>query len=282
MNHCPVYLTTGGHAYGWVYPGPMGAVLTPQFIGIEQGHHLPSASTFCGRCEAVCPVRIPLPKLMRYWREQQFTKPPAARRPRATARGSGRSPRAGPALYHLGARLVVGAARPARSPAARPVPQPAARRRLDRDARHAGARGADLPGALARAERPPMSEEARDAVLERLRRALHRRGPGATEARNAVLARMAQPRPGLIPARAELDLEGRIQLFAAQAEAVQATVRRLRRYDALPEAVERYLRERNLPMRLVVASDRLLGRADWRRSMLSWHAGRAEERMRSG
>ena len=74
MNHCPVYLTTGGHAYGWVYPGPMGAVLTPQFIGIEQGHHLPSASTFCGRCEAVCPVRIPLPKLMRYWREEQFTR----------------------------------------------------------------------------------------------------------------------------------------------------------------------------------------------------------------
>ena len=84
-----------------------------------------------------------------------------------------------------------------------------------------------------------MSEEARDAVLERLRRALHRRGPGATEARNAVLARMAKPVPGLIPARAELDREGRIQLFAAQAEAVQATVRRLRRYDMLPEAVER-------------------------------------------
>jgi L-lactate dehydrogenase complex protein LldG len=122
-----------------------------------------------------------------------------------------------------------------------------------------------------------VSEEARDAVLERLRRALHRRGPGATEARKAVLARMAKPVPGLIPARAELDREGRIQLFAAQAEAVQATVRRLRRYDMLPEAVERYLRERNLPMRLVVASDPLLGRADWRRSMVSLHAGRAED-----
>jgi L-lactate dehydrogenase complex protein LldF len=74
MNHCPVYLATGGHAYGWVYPGPMGAVLTPNFIGIEQAHHLPNASTFCGRCEEVCPVRIPLPKLMRNWREEQFKK----------------------------------------------------------------------------------------------------------------------------------------------------------------------------------------------------------------
>jgi L-lactate dehydrogenase complex protein LldF len=82
MNHCPVYLATGGHAYGWVYPGPMGAVLTPSFIGIEQAHHLPNASTFCGRCEEVCPVRIPLPKLMRHWREEQFRKelnPPTAR-----------------------------------------------------------------------------------------------------------------------------------------------------------------------------------------------------------
>ena len=82
MNHCPVYLAAGGHAYGWVYVGPMGSVLTPQFIGIEQGHPLPNASTFCGRCEEVCPVRIPLPRLMRLWREEQFRKalvPPTAR-----------------------------------------------------------------------------------------------------------------------------------------------------------------------------------------------------------
>ncbi|HXH03361.1 MAG TPA: LutB/LldF family L-lactate oxidation iron-sulfur protein [Candidatus Competibacteraceae bacterium] len=74
MNHCPVYGAIGGHAYGWVYPGPMGAVLTPQLIGIDQAGHLPNASTFCGRCESVCPVRIPLPKLMRHWREREFEK----------------------------------------------------------------------------------------------------------------------------------------------------------------------------------------------------------------
>lgn len=72
MNHCPVYGAVGGHAYGWVYPGPMGAVLTPQMTGIDQAGHLPNASTFCGRCEAVCPVRIPLPKMMRHWREREF------------------------------------------------------------------------------------------------------------------------------------------------------------------------------------------------------------------
>jgi L-lactate dehydrogenase complex protein LldF len=82
MNHCPVYLAAGGHAYGWVYVGPMGSVLTPQFAGIEHTHSLPNASTFCGKCEEVCPVRIPLPKLMRHWREIQFERnltPPTAR-----------------------------------------------------------------------------------------------------------------------------------------------------------------------------------------------------------
>ncbi|MGO4704814.1 LutB/LldF family L-lactate oxidation iron-sulfur protein [Microvirga sp. 2MCAF38] len=72
MNHCPVYHAVGGHAYGWVYPGPMGAVLTPALIGVDQAGHLPNASTFCGRCESVCPVRIPLPKLMRHWRDREF------------------------------------------------------------------------------------------------------------------------------------------------------------------------------------------------------------------
>jgi L-lactate dehydrogenase complex protein LldF len=72
MNHCPVYGAVGGHAYGWVYPGPMGAVLTPQLIGVHQAGHLPNASSFCGRCEAVCPMKIPLPKMMRHWREREF------------------------------------------------------------------------------------------------------------------------------------------------------------------------------------------------------------------
>ena len=74
MNHCPVYHAVGGHAYGSVYPGPMGAVLTPALFGLEHSADLPNASTFCGRCESVCPMRIPLPKLMRHWREKEFER----------------------------------------------------------------------------------------------------------------------------------------------------------------------------------------------------------------
>jgi L-lactate dehydrogenase complex protein LldF len=74
MNHCPVYGAIGGHAYGWVYPGPMGSVLTPSLIGVDQAGHLPNASTFCGKCESVCPVKIPLPGMMRHWREREFER----------------------------------------------------------------------------------------------------------------------------------------------------------------------------------------------------------------
>ena len=72
MNHCPVYQSVGGHAYGWVYPGPMGSVLSPSLLGVGEAGHLPNASSFCGRCEEVCPMRIPLPKMMRHWREREF------------------------------------------------------------------------------------------------------------------------------------------------------------------------------------------------------------------
>ncbi len=72
MNHCPVYGAIGGHAYGWVYPGPIGSVLTPALIGVKEAGNLPNASTFCGKCADVCPMKIPLPKLMRHWREAEF------------------------------------------------------------------------------------------------------------------------------------------------------------------------------------------------------------------
>ncbi|MCC7311516.1 MAG: iron-sulfur cluster-binding protein [Sulfuritalea sp.] len=71
MNHCPVYQTIGGHAYGWVYPGPMGSVLTPLYAGIENSIDLPHAATLCNQCGIVCPVRIPLPDLLRKLREKQ-------------------------------------------------------------------------------------------------------------------------------------------------------------------------------------------------------------------
>jgi L-lactate dehydrogenase complex protein LldF len=82
MNHCPVYQKIGGHSYGWVYPGPMGSVLTPSYTGIEKALDLPQASTLCGECQVVCPVKIPLPDLLRKLREkqvEQHLRPPMER-----------------------------------------------------------------------------------------------------------------------------------------------------------------------------------------------------------
>ncbi|MBI5343374.1 MAG: iron-sulfur cluster-binding protein [Deltaproteobacteria bacterium] len=64
LNVCPVYQSVGGHAYGWVYSGPMGSVLTPLFAGLAEGAPLANASTLCGACADVCPVKIPLPELL--------------------------------------------------------------------------------------------------------------------------------------------------------------------------------------------------------------------------
>lgn len=108
MNHCPVYNAIGGHAYGWVYPGPIGSVLTPAFLGVKSAGHLPNASTFCGRCAEVCPMKIPLPKLMRHHREAEFE---AGDAPRGVRWGLGlwsyfaRRPR----LYHLASRFGISA-----------------------------------------------------------------------------------------------------------------------------------------------------------------------------
>ncbi len=108
MNHCPVYGAIGGHAYGWVYPGPMGSVLTPSLAGLERTKALPNASTFCGKCESVCPVKIPLPGLMRHWREREFERhltPTAQRRNLALWAWLARRP----GLYRAATRASVAA-----------------------------------------------------------------------------------------------------------------------------------------------------------------------------
>jgi len=64
MNHCPVYTRIGGHAYGTVYPGPIGKIVSPHMLGLEATKDLPTASTLCGACGEVCPVEIPIPKLL--------------------------------------------------------------------------------------------------------------------------------------------------------------------------------------------------------------------------
>ena len=70
LNACPVYRKVGGHAYGWVYPGPIGAVVSPMLTGLSDGKDLPYASTLCGACKEACPVRIDIPKMLLYMRKE--------------------------------------------------------------------------------------------------------------------------------------------------------------------------------------------------------------------
>ena len=64
LNACPVYRKVGGHAYGWVYPGPIGAIVTPVLTGLNDAHDLPAASSLCGACHDACPVKINIPRML--------------------------------------------------------------------------------------------------------------------------------------------------------------------------------------------------------------------------
>jgi L-lactate dehydrogenase complex protein LldF len=78
LNTCPVFRKIGGHAYGWVYSGPIGALVTPQLTGLENARELPFASSLCGSCREVCPVIINIPDLLLHLRShaQEQTSPP--------------------------------------------------------------------------------------------------------------------------------------------------------------------------------------------------------------
>ncbi len=106
MNHCPVYQNIGGHAYGWVYPGPIGSILTPMYVGLDKAQDLPAASTSCNQCGVVCPVKIPLPDLQRKLREHAFERGLSPWHERlghaAWSWMAGR-----PALYTFGTRLIA-------------------------------------------------------------------------------------------------------------------------------------------------------------------------------
>ena len=80
MNSCPVYQQIGGHAYGTVYPGPIGAVISPQLVGIEKTAQLPYASSLCGACREVCPVKIDIPRLLLHLRGEITARERSGRR----------------------------------------------------------------------------------------------------------------------------------------------------------------------------------------------------------
>ncbi len=107
MNHCPVYTRLGGHAYGTVYPGPIGSILEPQKQGLDELGELAQASTLCGACAEVCPVRIPIPELLNRLRHEGVRKDGDNR-----VSGSGSRRKAGEALAwsvwaHLASRPAL-------------------------------------------------------------------------------------------------------------------------------------------------------------------------------
>tara|TARA_Y100000780_G_scaffold221025_1_gene228844 strand:+ start:467 stop:1894 length:1428 start_codon:yes stop_codon:yes gene_type:complete len=70
LNACPVYRKVGGHAYGWVYPGPIGAIVSPMLTNLSEAKDLPYASTLCGACKEACPVKINIPRMLLYLRKE--------------------------------------------------------------------------------------------------------------------------------------------------------------------------------------------------------------------
>ena len=215
MNHCPVYGAVGGHAYGWVYPGPMGSVLTPSLIGVDQAGHLPNASTFCGKCESVCPVKIPLPDLMRHWREREFERhltPPVTRAGLRAWAWFARRPWAYRWLTRAGAwglgRLGRKRGRFASLPFAggwtggRDLPAPEGDTFIARYAR-------EQPGRAGL-----MSKQ---AVLGAIRRGL-RRGPLPDDEALGLRARLAAHPRHLIPARSQLPRPAQVALFIRNVE----------------------------------------------------------------
>ncbi len=75
LNICPVYQKIGGHAYGWVYPGPIGAIISPTLVGLDQAKDLPQASSLCGACREVCPVKINIPRMLLHLRHKIVETP---------------------------------------------------------------------------------------------------------------------------------------------------------------------------------------------------------------
>jgi L-lactate dehydrogenase complex protein LldF len=89
MNHCPVYTRIGGHAYGTTYPGPIGKIVSPHLLGLEATATLTTASSLCGACGEVCPVKIPIPDLLMRLRSEAFSAPHDD--PRLRGQGAARS-----------------------------------------------------------------------------------------------------------------------------------------------------------------------------------------------
>ena len=239
LNHCPIYAAVGGHAYGATYPGPIGAALNPNLLGLAQAHHHPNASTFCGRCAEVCPGEDP-------------TAQDYALLARARIRGRARTRCRALWIGLVGLRRETPGALPLRC-APRRAPIESVRRqarrgqgaaadgRLVRGARASRAAGQHLSGHVGGAE---MS--ARDDILA------------------AVRSRRSASRPAAYTVPA-IDGDA-IQRFSTMAERAASEVRMLGSAAEIPEAVAAILRARNLPASVHLPPGAALGGLEWTRA----------------
>jgi L-lactate dehydrogenase complex protein LldF len=269
LNVCPVYSRTGGHAYESVYPGPIGAILTPQLTGLESGRSLPYASSLCGACYEVCPVEIDIPRVLVHLRGRVVDSEPAWKPEKAAMKGlfrafsSARSFERAQAAARLGSRPLVRDGRIGRLPwplsgwtDTRDLPEPPAETFRAWWRRE---RGAPEPAPKSRALRlPPISRQtsvssrpeanrgprdARTAILARIQAALQDRPPPvkvprayrqtSDEPRRSVIARFSD-RVGEY--RATVRSSTRDELKTALAEmAAQAGAERLAVPADLPD-----------------------------------------------
>jgi iron-sulfur cluster protein len=276
LNSCPVYSRTGGHAYESVYPGPIGAILTPQLRGLSSGRSLPYASSLCGACYEVCPVEIDIPRVLVHLRGRVVDSEPAWKPEKAAMRGmyrafsSRRAYERAQQVARLGSRPLARRGRIERLPwplsgwtSTRDLPEPPAETFREWWRRE---RGDGAPAAAA----PRAAEGPRGAGLPELLRSTRRaskqapdRGPGdAANARDTILGAIRSAladRPQVVEVprgyrrRTEASRDEIVALFAERVGEYKASVR-IAQPDELTQALAELCGEREA-RRLAVPRD---------------------------
>jgi iron-sulfur cluster protein len=248
LNVCPVYSRTGGHAYESVYPGPIGAILTPQLHGLREGRSLPYASSLCGACYEVCPVEIDIPRVLVHLRGRVVDSEPRWKPEKAAMRGmyrafsSRRAFERAQQAARLGARPLGRRGRIERLPwplsgwtSTRDLPEPPAETFRDWWRRERGDSVGEQP--------PTRPDRARDLHLPPLWRSTQtaskteadRQRRDAGSARDTILAAIRTAladRPAAVEVprgyrrRSDRTREDIVSLFAERVSEYRATVRR--------------------------------------------------------